>query len=120
MDCHKDCHEIFNESFNELSTTDWRYTIPIANHEQHQHNIYIYIISHYVIWSPPQSCPWTFALKTFQCVQVLLPVEPVGFCAKLCEVQGRVSDHQTLGARYLAQVPMWDGVQPVQPAGSEC
>ena len=43
MDCHKDCHEIFNESLNELSTTDWRYTIPIANHEQHQHNIYIYI-----------------------------------------------------------------------------
>ena len=39
MDCHKDCHEIFNESFNELSTTDWRYTIPIANHEQHQHNL---------------------------------------------------------------------------------
>ena len=44
MDCHKDCHEIFNESFNELSTTDWRYTIPIANHEQHQHNPYIFTL----------------------------------------------------------------------------
>ena len=43
MDCHKDCHEIFNESFNELSTTDWRYTVPIANHEQHQHKIYLYL-----------------------------------------------------------------------------
>ena len=39
MDCHKDCHEIFNESFNELSTTDWRNIIPIANHEQHQHKV---------------------------------------------------------------------------------
>ena len=38
--------EIFNESFNELSTTDWRYsyTIPIANHEQHQHKISFIII----------------------------------------------------------------------------
>ena len=62
--------------------------------------IYIYVTLCHLKPSPELSV--NFCTQTFQCVQVLLPVE-------LCEVQGRVSDHQTLGARYLAQVPMWDG-----------
>jgi hypothetical protein len=40
MDCHKNCHEIFNE----FSTIGWRYTRPIANHEQYHHKVYLGVL----------------------------------------------------------------------------
>ena len=36
--------QIFNKIFNEFSTIGWRYTRPIANHEQYHHKVYLGVL----------------------------------------------------------------------------